>query len=173
MKPHRKKRLLALLGSVAGVAIAITIVAIVMKDNFNLFLTPSEVIDKNIGIDKTIKVGGLVQKGSIKRAPGSLDMTFVLADKEASIQVMFSDVVPDLFKEGQGAVVTGQLNQQGVLMATSILAKHDENYMSPQLAKKLEQQGHPYQTQGKEYQPQGKEYQPQDKEHQPSDKEAK
>jgi cytochrome c-type biogenesis protein CcmE len=93
-------------------------------------------------VDQSIRVGGMVVKGSVLRATDSLQVNFQLTDFQASVPVVYTGILPDLFGEGQGAVASGVLNGDGVLEATEILAKHDENYMPPEVAGALENSGY-------------------------------
>ena len=130
MNPIRKRRiysiLLVLLFSVSG----ISLILYSLNSNLDYFFTPTELKDKNIPIDKRIKVGGMVLNGSVKRA--SSKISFIVTDYENSIKVEYEGIVPDLFKEGSGVVVLGFLDNQ-IVYAEEVLAKHDENYMPPNL----------------------------------------
>ena len=130
MNPIRKRRiysiLLVLLFSVSG----ISLILYSLNSNLDYFFTPTELKDKNIPIDKRIKVGGMVLNGSVKRA--SSKVSFIVTDYENSITVEYEGIVPDLFKEGSGVVVLGFLENQ-IVYAEEVLAKHDENYMPPNL----------------------------------------
>ena len=130
MNPIRKRRiysiLLVLLFSVSG----ISLILYSLNSNLDYFFTPTELKDKNIPIDKRIKVGGMVLNGSVKRA--SSRISFIVTDYENSITVEYEGIVPDLFKEGSGVVVLGFLDNQ-IVYAEEVLAKHDENYMPPNL----------------------------------------
>ena len=130
MNPIRKRRiysiLLVLLFSVSG----ISLILYSLNSNLDYFFTPTELKDKNIPIDKRIKVGGMVLNGSVKRA--SSKISFTVTDYENSITVEYEGIVPDLFKEGSGVVVLGFLDNQ-IVYAEEVLAKHDENYMPPNL----------------------------------------
>ena len=130
MNPIRKRRiysiLLVLLFSVSG----ISLILYSLNSNLDYFFTPTELKDKNIPMDKRIKVGGMVLNGSVKRA--SSKISFIVTDYENSITVEYEGIVPDLFKEGSGVVVLGFLNNQ-IVYAEEVLAKHDENYMPPNL----------------------------------------
>ena len=133
MNPIRKRRiysiLLVLLFSVSG----ISLILYSLNSNLDYFFTPTELKDKNIPIDKRIKVGGMVLNGSVKRA--SSKISFIVTDYENSITVEYEGIVPDLFKEGSGVVVLGFLDNQ-IVYAEEVLAKHDENYMPPNLDNK-------------------------------------
>ena len=130
MNPIRKRRiysiLLVLLFSVSG----ISLILYSLNSNLDYFFTPTELKDKNIPIDRRIKVGGMVLNGSVKRA--SSKISFIVTDYENSITVEYEGIVPDLFKEGSGVVVLGFLDNQ-IVYAEEVLAKHDENYMPPNL----------------------------------------
>ncbi len=130
MNQIRKRRiysiLLVLLFSVSG----ISLILYSLNSNLDYFFTPTELKDKNIPIDKRIKVGGMVLNGSVKRA--SSKTSFIVTDYENSITVEYEGIVPDLFKEGSGVVVLGFLDNQ-IVYAEEVLAKHDENYMPPNL----------------------------------------
>ena len=130
MNPIRKRRiysiLLVLLFSVSG----ISLILYSLNSNLDYFFTPTELKDKNIPIDKRIKVGGMVLNGSVKRA--SSKISFIVTDYGNSIIVEYEGIVPDLFKEGSGVVVLGFLDNQ-IVYAEEVLAKHDENYMPPNL----------------------------------------
>ncbi len=130
MNPIRKRRiysiLLVLLFSVSG----ISLILYSLNSNLDYFFTPTELKDKNIPIDKRIKVGGMVLNGSVERA--SSKISFIVTDYENSITVEYEGIVPDLFKEGSGVVVLGFLDNQ-IVYAEEVLAKHDENYMPPNL----------------------------------------
>jgi cytochrome c-type biogenesis protein CcmE len=113
-----------------------------MRGNINLFYPPAEVVAGKAPVDQSIRVGGMVVKGSVQRATDSLQVNFQLTDFQASVPVVYTGILPDLFAEGQGAVASGVLNEDGMLEATEILAKHDENYMPPEVAAALENSGH-------------------------------
>ena len=130
MNPTRKRRiysiLLVLLFSVSG----ISLILYSLNSNLDYFFTPTELKDKNIPSDKRIKLGGMVLNDSVKRA--SSKISFIVTDYENSITVEYEGIVPDLFKEGSGVVVLGFLDNQ-IVYAEEVLAKHDENYMPPNL----------------------------------------
>ncbi|NVJ62325.1 MAG: cytochrome c maturation protein CcmE [Gammaproteobacteria bacterium] len=146
MKPQRKKRLIAVLATVMGVSIAAVLLMYAVGENANYFYSPSDIYAGKAQPGKTIKVGGLVVPGTVKRGENLLDVEFVIKDKSHQLTVLFSDVLPDLFKEGQGIVATGKLIDNERFVATSVLAKHDENYMPPEVKRALEQSGHPVKT---------------------------
>ena len=130
MNPIRKKRiysiLFVLLFSVSG----ISLILYSLNSNLDYFFTPTELKDRNIPADKRIKVGGMVLSGSVERISSSI--SFVITDYENSIKVEYEGIVPDLFKEDSGVVVLGNLSDK-ILYAEEVLAKHDENYMPPNI----------------------------------------
>ncbi len=130
MNPIRKKRiysiLFVLLFSVSG----ISLILYSLNSNLDYFFTPTELKDRNIPVDKRIKVGGMVLSGSVERMSSSI--SFVITDYENSINVEYEGIVPDLFKEESGVVVLGNLRNK-ILYAEEVLAKHDENYMPPNI----------------------------------------
>ena len=133
MNPIRKRRiysiLLVLLFSVSG----ISLILYSLNSNLDYFFTPTELKDKNIPSDKRIKLGGMVKKGSIKYE--DTKVLFVLTDFEEDLDIEFDGIPPDLFKEDSGAVMLGSFDGNGVFVAEEVFAKHDENYMPPELSK--------------------------------------
>lgn len=136
MKP-RQQRLLAVGLAALGVAIAAALTLTAFKDNMMFFVDISEVVAGNHPQSRNFRIGGLVVAGSVKRQEGSLEMSFRVTDMQCELGVRYSGVVPDLFREGQGVVAHGSLASDGVFVADKILAKHDENYMSPEVAASL------------------------------------
>ncbi len=130
MNPIRKKRiysiLFVLLFSISG----ISLILYSLNSNLDYFFTPTELKDRNIPADKRIKVGGMVLSGSVERISSSI--SFVITDYENSVKVEYEGIVPDLFKEDSGVVVLGNLRDR-ILYAEEVLAKHDENYMPPNI----------------------------------------
>lgn len=136
MTPTRKRRLYMVLSIVAGVAIAAGF-GFKAYENSIGFRTPTDVLSGKVEAGKRFQLGGMVAAGSVQRAPGSLEVRFVVADLERQLPVSYTGVLPDLFKESAGVVANGRMNEQGVFVADEVLAKHDENYMPPQLGKAL------------------------------------
>ena len=136
MKP-RQQRMLALGLVAVGLAIAATLTLRAFKDNMMFFVEVSDVAAGNYPRDRNFRVGGLVVEGSIQREEGSLDMEFLVTDTQCEIPVMYSGVVPDLFRDGQGVVAHGRMGDNGKFEAEKILAKHDENYMAPEVAESI------------------------------------
>jgi len=142
MHPVRRQRLYVVLFIALFSSAAIGLVIYAMRGNINLFYPPAEVVAGKAPVDQPIRVGGMVVKGSVQRAADSLQVNFQLTDYQASVPVVYTGILPDLFGEGQGAVASGVLKADGVLQATEILAKHDENYMPPEVADALENSGY-------------------------------
>jgi len=121
---------------------AIGLVVYALSGNINLFFPPAEIAAGNAPVGQPIRVGGMVVDGSVQRSDTSLEVRFRLTDYEATVPVVYVGILPDLFGEGQGAVASGVLNDEGVLQASEVLAKHDENYMPPEVADALEKSGY-------------------------------
>jgi cytochrome c-type biogenesis protein CcmE len=138
MHPHRKQRLIWVSLIVVLSSAAIGLVAFALRDNINLFYPPSDVVAGKAPVDRNIRLGGMVVEGSIERSDTSLTTEFWVTDYEASVAVRYTGILPDLFDEGQGVVAEGRLDETGVLIASQVLAKHDENYMPPEVAAALE-----------------------------------
>lgn len=143
MKPHRKKRLLAIVFGVLAVGAVVGLVLYASSQKMNLFVTPTEVQAGVAPTDRIIRIGGLVKEGSVVRSETSLKTDFIVTDRVADIPVTYDKIMPDLFREGQGVVAMGQLNEKGIFVANNILAKHDEEYKAPEVLDALERAGHP------------------------------
>ncbi len=141
MNPKRKKRLYIVLFIVFGVAVAVGLTLFALNQNINLFYSPTQIANGEAPADTRIRAGGMVVDGSVKRAGDSLDVVFEITDYEKVVPVHYSGILPDLFREGQGIVAQGELDSQGVFQAVEVLAKHDENYMPPEVAEALEKAG--------------------------------
>lgn len=141
MNPKRKRRLLIVLFLVFGVCVAVGLTLYALSQNINLFYSPSQIAKGEAPIETRIRAGGMVVDGSVKRDPQSLDVTFGITDYEHTTLVKYSGILPDLFREGQGIVAQGELDANNVLQATEVLAKHDENYMPPEVAEALKATG--------------------------------
>lgn len=157
MNPLRKKRLLIILAILAGVAIAVALALSALQQNINLFYTPTQIANGEAPQDTRIRAGGMVAKDSLKRTGDSLDVEFVVTDFAKNVTIRYRGILPDLFREGQGIVALGKLNADGVLIADEVLAKHDENYMPPEVTKALKDSG---QLQGSGQQPNSGQSQP-------------
>ena len=134
----RNKRLMLVVAGVALLGVAATFVFTALSKNINVFYSPSEVKANQAPRDRTFRLGGLVQEGSLKRQPDGLTVHFQVTDKAQTIDVSYTGILPDLFKEGTGMIAQGKLAEDGVFNATEVLAKHDETYMPPEVAKALE-----------------------------------
>ncbi|RMJ05885.1 Cytochrome c-type biogenesis protein CcmE [Marinobacter litoralis] len=138
MHPIRKKRLTILIFLVAGLAVAVGLTTYALRQNINLFYDPTEIAAGNAPVDVRIRAGGMVEEGSVKRDPESLSVRFRVTNFTDSVSVEYVGILPDLFAEGQGVVAMGRLNNDGLFVADQVLAKHDENYMPPEVADALE-----------------------------------
>ena len=136
MRP-RQQRMLAVGLVVVGVAIATGLTLQAMKDSMMFFVSVTEDAEGKYPDNRNFRVGGLVKDGSVTREEGSIEMTFLVTDLRCDLPVSYSGVLPDLFREGQGVVAHGRLREDGVFAADEILAKHDENYMAPEVADSL------------------------------------
>jgi len=138
MHPQRKQRLIVVLLIVFGTGIAVALASFALRENINLFYPPTEIAAGKAPVGKQIRAGGMVLVGSIKRDPNSLRVDFVVTDYDAKVPVVYTGILPDLFDEGQGVVASGKLDSNGVFQATEVLAKHDENYMPPEVQSALD-----------------------------------
>lgn len=141
MTPVRKQRLSWILALIIGVGAAVALALAALRENINLFYTPSQIAAGEVPLDARIRAGGLVEKGSLKRMQDSLALGFRVTDGARSVAVRYDGILPDLFREGQGIVVMGSFGRDGVLHADEVLAKHDENYMPPEAKYALKQAG--------------------------------
>ncbi|MDU5698800.1 MAG: cytochrome c maturation protein CcmE [Haemophilus parainfluenzae] len=138
MNPRRKSRLSIIIFVILGISIATGLVLYALRQNIDLFYTPSEVPDQKPEVGQRIRVGGMVVEGSVSRDPKSLKVRFDVNDIGPSITVEYEGILPDLFREGQGIVAQGVLKEPTLLEATEVLAKHDENYVPPELGEKMQ-----------------------------------
>ena len=139
MHPVRKQRLIIVLFIVFGAALAVGLATFALRENINLFYPPADIAAGKAPVGKAIRAGGMVLEGSIKRDTESLRVEFIVTDYEAQVPVVYTGILPDLFDEGQGVVASGSLDANGVFQATEVLAKHDENYMPPEVQSALDQ----------------------------------
>jgi cytochrome c-type biogenesis protein CcmE len=140
MTEKKRRRLyFAIALVVAGIGGAVLVVA-ALKDNVLYFYSPSDISAKHVPPHVAFRIGGLVEKGSLKRGPGA-DVRFVVTDGKARVPVRYSGALPDLFREGQGVVALGALEDGGTFSASQVLAKHDERYMPPEVVDALKRSG--------------------------------
>ena len=137
MKPRMKRGLIVVAG-LAAFGIAVALVLSAFRSNLVFFFSPSQIAANEAPRDRTFRVGGLVEQGSIRREGSSLTVSFVVTDLAKAIPVTYTGLLPDLFREGKGVVAQGRLGPDGVFRAEQVLAKHDENYMPPEAADALE-----------------------------------
>ena len=136
----RKQRRALFIGiGVAVLSVAVLLVLVALRDTIVFFHTPSEVAEKGIGSGQRIRLGGLVEKGSVKRSGTTVE--FAITDTAKTIDARYTGILPDLFREGQGVVAEGRLDSSGRFIADTVLAKHDETYMPPEVAKALKDKG--------------------------------
>jgi cytochrome c-type biogenesis protein CcmE len=133
----RRRRLYWVLGIVAGVGLAAALALRAFQQNVMEYYDPTHIAAGEIAQGKRFTLGGMVEQGSLKRTPGSLDVSFVVTDFRHSIPVRYDKVLPDLFREGAGMVAHGRLDASGTFVADEVLAKHDEKYMPPEVARSL------------------------------------
>lgn len=138
MHPIRKQRLWVVLSIVLFSSAAIGLAAYALRGNINLFYPPVDVVAGKAPLDTPIRVGGMVVEGSLQRATDSLQVDFAVTDHRGTVPVRYVGILPDLFAEGEGVVASGRLGADGVLSADEVLAKHDENYMPPEVAEALD-----------------------------------
>ncbi len=136
MKP-RQQRMLAVGLAAVGIMIATALTLRAFQENMMFFVEISEVEKGNYPEDRNFRVGGLVVEGSVRREPGELEVSFELTDLGSELTVSYNGILPDLFREGQGVIAHGRLDDGGVFVADEVLAKHDENYMPPEVAESL------------------------------------
>ena len=138
MKP-RHKRIALIAGGLAALGFAAALVLNAFQSNLVFFFSPSQVMANEAPLNKTFRIGGMVEDGSLKRLPDGLSVEFKVTDTAKTIPVTYTGILPDLFKEGKGVVAQGRLGPDGMFRATEVLAKHDENYMPPDAAHAIEQ----------------------------------
>ncbi len=151
MTPKRKQRLIIVLFIVVGVSVAVGLTMFALSQNINLFYSPTQIAAGEAPQDTRIRAGGMVVDGSVQRDPNSLFVRFDITDYDKTVTVEYTGILPDLFREGQGIVAQGSLNDKGVLNAVEVLAKHDENYMPPEVAEALEKAGKMPMPEGQEF----------------------
>ncbi len=138
MSKVHNRRIFLVIFIISTIALAVGLVLYALKQNINLFYTPTEIIAQKAPFLKTIRVGGMVKKGSIIRGD-NLNIEFIITDFHKELPVSYTGILPDLFREGQGIVVSGLVQKKGAFQAHEVLAKHDENYMPPEAKAAMEQ----------------------------------
>ncbi len=138
MNPIRKQRLYALIAILIGSLLATWLVISALSENMNLFYSPTEIKEANLNQDTLIRAGGMVKAGSIIKSKDSLDVSFTVTDYQNDLLIKYEGILPDLFAENAGVVVRGNLTPEGDFLAIEVLAKHDENYMPPEVAKLID-----------------------------------
>ncbi len=141
MNPKRKKRLTYVVLIVIGVGIAVGLMVTAFQQNMMYFITPTEIIAGTAPEGRTIRLGGVVSEGSLKREDDGITVHFKVTDNANEIPVLYKGILPDLFREGQGIIAMGKVNSNGLFIADEVLAKHDENYMPPEVMEALEKSG--------------------------------
>jgi cytochrome c-type biogenesis protein CcmE len=137
MKP-RHKRIAFIASGVLCLGVAVALVLNAFQDNLVFFHSPSDVLAGKAPREKTFRVGGMVEKGSVRRVGDGLTVQFIVTDTVKTIPVAYTGTLPDLFREGKGVVAQGRLRPDGIFQASEVLAKHDENYMPPEAAHAIE-----------------------------------
>ncbi len=138
---RRQRRLYSIIGALALLGSAVGLVLYAVRDTLVYFYSPSEVAQKHLPPDRNFRIGGLVEEGSVVRHPDGTNIDFSVTDLQSRIMVRYTGLLPDLFREGKGVVAEGRLDTEGIFIATSVLAKHDENYMPPEVADALKKSG--------------------------------
>lgn len=137
---RRQRRGALILAALAVLGLAVGLVLVALRDTIVFFYTPSDIAERELQAGQRFRLGGLVLAGSVERGQGT-DVRFVVTDTKKTIPVTYRGVLPDLFREGQGVVAEGKLESSGVFHADAVLAKHDETYMPPEVAKALKEKG--------------------------------
>lgn len=141
MKPHRRKKLGIIVFIAVGLSLAVGLTVYALRQNINMFYTPTQVAQGEVNSGVNFRIGGMVKEGSIVEAQDSLQVDFVTTDYVSEVLIKYDGILPDLFREGQGIVAEGQIDSAGVFMASKVLAKHDENYMSQEVKAALDAAG--------------------------------
>ena len=145
MNIRLNNRLWVALAVLAGLTLTITLVLYALRSSIDLFYTPGEILygkretQQRPVVGQRLRIGGMVMPGSVRRDPNSLKVNFSIYDAEGSVDVSYEGILPDLFREGQGVVVQGELGEKNHLLAKEVLAKHDENYTPPEVKKAIQE----------------------------------
>jgi len=140
MKPARAKRLMLILLMLAGVAIGVVFALKSLDQNIMFFFTPTEIVEGKAPANKLFRLGGMVVDGSVNRPDEGLIVQFNITDNLHKVSVSYNGILPDLFREGQGIIAHGRLDNKGGFVAQEVLAKHDENYMPPEVSAAMQAQ---------------------------------
>jgi cytochrome c-type biogenesis protein CcmE len=139
---RRHKRIVFIFVGLAGLSVAAFLALSAFQNNLVFFFSPTQVLAKEAPVNRTFRIGGLVENGTLKREADGLTVRFTVTDTAASIPVMYKGILPDLFKEGKGCVAQGRIGNDGVFHADQVLAKHDENYMPPEAGDAIDKAKH-------------------------------
>src|ERR671914_1781956 len=135
---RRHKRIIFICAALAAIGLATWLVLGAFKENLVFFFSPTQVAAKEAPVNRTFRIGGLVENGSLKRENDGLTVRFTVTDTAKTVPVVYKGILPDLFKEGKGCVAQGRLGSDGVFYADQVLAKHDENYMPPEVGEAID-----------------------------------
>ena len=138
---RKKKRLYTVIAGLTMLGVAAALVLTAFEDNIVFFYSPTDIAEKALRPGQTVRLGGLVQADSVKKASDGVTTEFVITDTNKTISVRYAGLLPDLFREGQGVVTQGSLGPDGTFVASEVLAKHDENYMPKEVADALKKSG--------------------------------
>lgn len=138
MHPKRKNKLILIIFMVVGLGSAVGLMMFSLSQNIDLFMTPTQIANGEVKPGKTIRAGGLVVAGSVVRSNDGLNVSFAITDGAANVTIEYEGILPDLFREGQGIVALGKVDSRNVMVASEVLAKHDEEYMPPEVQHALD-----------------------------------
>lgn len=138
MHPKRKNKLILIIFMVVGLGSAVGLMMFSLSQNIDLFMTPTQIANGEVKPGKTIRAGGLVVAGSVARSNDGLNVSFAITDGAANVTIEYEGILPDLFREGQGIVALGKVDSRNVMVASEVLAKHDEEYMPPEVQHALD-----------------------------------
>ena len=133
----RRRRMTMVIMLVVGIGIAAALAVTAFQSNLLYFIDPSEVVQGKAPVNRSFRLGGMVKEGSVQRQQDGLTVRFDVTDYAESVTIQYTGILPDLFREGQGIIANGRLNEQGIFVASEVLAKHDEEYMPPEVAASL------------------------------------